>query len=288
MYPESLPPDTYKLSFNLDLSDQRMFSSAELILFKNIITPQPRTLLTEFETVQVQLVYKTYYYYYEYLLSNEIKETVDTKLVSTNTEEFISLNVTGAIKKWLKVKQVSVGEIDLEVLVRCPEILSSYKKLPPLIKFDVDEHTASNSSAKLIISFVKPEELVDLSGRRRVKKQVGNMLLDADFCFDNPNEPNCCVRELNVNFAQHFGWTWVMSPIEYSPNYCTGACPFFWPKFSNGTGLLQQYKALNPTSAVDPCCAPDSFKPIVLLFTINGEIFLQLINNMEVQTCICR
>ncbi len=291
-YFELLPPHTYKFSFNVDLRDQKMISSAELLVFKKAVYPQSRYVLTELETIQVQLVYKTYYYYYKYLVSNEVKEIMDTKIVSTNTDEYISFNVTGAIKKWLQVTELSKGEIRFEIVVRCPEIItSSYRQLPPLIEFDIGSKQSSNSSAKLVLSFVKPEELIGLSSNsrsRRTKKQVGSFLLDDEFCFDNPSEPNCCIRQLTINFAEDFGWTWVMAPLEYNPNYCSGVCPFFWPTFSESTQLLQQYSSLNPSGAVEPCCAPDKLTPLVMLFSVNGELFLQMINNMEVDTCICR
>ena len=279
------PPTTYKLSFDLDLSNERMFSSADLILYKKIANPQPRLQLTEFETVQVLLVYKKYYYYFNHLVADEKREIIDTRILSTNNEEFVQFNITGAVKKWLKVNQVVKGQINLEVVVRCPELLYSYKKLPPLVEFEVGQYYMNNT-AKLVISLLKPQEIVDISNGRRTKRQ--QLLLDSDFCFKDPNQPNCCVRELKLDFAKDFGWDWVMSPKVYYPNYCSGLCPSLWPTLTASARIFQQFNTVNPTAAVEPCCAPDNLKPIILMFTFGDELFLQLMNNMEVDSCICR
>ena len=282
------PSSTYKLTFNLDLTNEKMFSSAELVIYKKLVTPQTRNDLTDFETVQVLLVYKKYYYHLKHLVADEMKEIIETRILSTSNEEYVSFNVTTAVRRWLEIKKVSAGEISLEVLIRCPELLSSYKILPPLIEFDIGQQSGSNNTAILSVSILNANELSDMSsnGRRRSKRQIPR--LDSDFCFQNPGEPNCCVRELTVNFEKDLGYGWIMSPKEYHPNYCTGFCPSYWPSISENTVFIQAFRVLNPTEAVEPCCAPEKIKPIVIMFTINGELILQRMNNMEVDNCICR
>ena len=215
---------------------------------------------------------------------------VETKIISTDNDEYVSFNATDAVDKWLEINQASAGMIDLEVVISCPESLSSKKMFLPAVEFDVGSEP-SNTTAKLVVSFLKLEELNDMSspsssaGMRR-KRQVTR--LDGPFCYANPKEPNCCIRNLTIDFEKDFGWTWILSPKSYDPNYCTGLCPYFWPSISDSTRLLQTYRAFNPASAVEPCCAPEKLKPLVVMYAASGRLVLQLLNNMIVDNCICR
>lgn len=287
-------PVKYSLKFNLNMQNERMFSSAELVVRKVMIYPPPRVELTEFETVQVELVYKQYSFdpILKTVLLNELREIVDTKLIKTESDEFITFDVTRGIERWFIMSGKSSGSIQFDIVIKVPELMNSFKKLPPLVRFiesDQLQDPEENSTARLVISLVNPEELFDASsvnGRRR--RQTTSIVLDSEYCFENPNESNCCVRELSIDFEEDLKWTWIISPKVYFPNYCTGLCPFFWPRASDSTFLLQKFRSFNPTGAVEPCCAPDVLKPILLMFVINDEPFLQIMDNMVVDSCICR
>ena len=277
-----------------------MFTSAELLIFKERVKSiaKARTKLVEMETVQISFIYTTYHYHNSYLVKEDKREIVDTRIVRTDVDEFEPFDVTNAVKKWMYVNQYSTGEIQLEVTIRCPVSLSTNRPYPPLIEFDTSKDS-SNRSAQFILTFVRPQERTDMStsssstdtsgnrGSGRKKRQAITRL-DTDFCFNEPTEVNCCVRELTIDFADDLGWTWVMMPLQYKPNYCLGLCPFLWPTISNSTIFQQLLRERNPTSAAEPCCASDNLKPLTVLFSFAGELFVQQFNDMILETCICR
>lgn len=105
-------------------------------------------------------------------------------------------------------------------------------------------------------------------------------------CRDS-SEPNCCIRELYINFRRDLRWHWIKQPKGYYPNYCAGSCPYVWSAETQHSSLLHIYKALNPDASPSPCCSPKSFKPLHILYYENGSPRIRQLSNMIVASCKC-
>lgn len=269
----NIPPIQYKLQIPLNLTNVRIVTSAELILLSHVASY--RQVLQEIETIQISLIYKKDQDY-----SKRVKETILTQVLSTD-DGYISFNVTEAIKRWLEINQHlnGVGIMELEVAILPPHSLH-YIHYPPVLEFDI----SSESNTQFVVMSAPPEQPPEQMSSRK-KRQI----LNGDFCFGSPNEPNCCIRELTINFEEDLGWTWVLSPLQYQANYCVGLCPVLWPSASFATQIFQLYAENNPGGAVQPCCSTEELSPLTLLI-LNGNGNTQLIklSDMVIHSCICR
>lgn len=136
------------------------------------------------------------------------------------------------------------------------------------------------STTQLVLFTVNAK---DVENARRRKRQVTK-----DFCFANFTT-NCCVRNLTVNFHTDLNWTWVIAPLEYDPNYCSGDCPYLWPTATLHAINLQTLKLLNPTAAAEPCCVPAMLLPLTIVREDeNGHLVFDPLSEMIVDSCICR
>ena len=123
----------------------------------------------------------------------------------------------------------------------------------------------------------------DVENAQRGKRQVIK-----DFCFTHFTT-NCCVRNLTINFANDLNWTWVLFPPEYSPNYCSGECPYLWPTATLHAEVLQTAKLLNPAASAEPCCVPAMLLPLTILLEDeeNGGVIFEPLSDMVVESCHC-
>ncbi|XP_050388711.1 growth/differentiation factor 8 [Patella vulgata] len=119
-------------------------------------------------------------------------------------------------------------------------------------------------------------ETVELK-KRRPKRSI------ALVCTDNTNEQRCCRYPLEVDFVD-FGWDWVIAPMRYKADYCSGECQSTYQD-EHAHAYLRQYAS--PTSD-GPCCTPTKLQPISLLyFDHNHNILYTDLKNMKVMKCGC-
>lgn len=207
---------------------------------------------------------------------------VSSKVVEAESEGYESFDITQAIRQW---NTNNHKLLELEVVVKCPQSIVTGLAFLPTIEFSITSGK-SNQSAQLVVATLKEKEVeAENEARLRRKRQSE---IDSGFCLSHPEESNCCLRKLKINFRRDLGWRWVLAPRTFRPNFCEGLCPFFWPSASTSTTLLIRYSEMNPTAAVKPCCVPASMKPLTLLIIINGRIYLEELPDMIVESCICR
>lgn len=282
---EVVPPVSYKITFELELPSDTLIWASDLRLFKrkkinNLRIKQNHNAV---ENVEV--------YYVSRKKNKDGKEVknfvlVSSKDVSSEDDGYESFDVTQAVRKW--ATESLVQKMELEVVIKCPEFVSTGLALLPSIEFVVGNDNKENRTAQLVIATVQeeerePEEKNSVVGRRKRQTAV-----NSKFCLSNPQEPNCCLRRLEINFKKDLGWSWILAPQSFVPNFCQGLCPFFWPSATMSTTLLIQYSSMNPTAAVEPCCVAAVMKPLTLLMVINGRIFLNELSDMIIDSCICR
>lgn len=258
--------------------------SSKLILLKKA-AKYARHQLTETEAIQVNYIYKAHYYSSYGIDCEERRQIVETKIVSADPGH-VSFDTTSAVTKWIEMNDNrEVGEIIFEVIIRPPILIATNKPLAPVIEFDL----SLNITAQFVVTLAQPEAMLDMSTSSRGKRQSVTRL-DKKQCFSTPQEKRCCLRELNINFADDLGYTWISSPKEYQANYCVGLCPAFWPTASGSTSILRTYREHNPGFAVKPCCASEDLSPLTVLIDMGSGFDPKIENlpDMVLDSCICR
>ncbi len=286
MYQDYVPPTSYRLVFSLSkLDHDAMIWSSDLRIFKkkrSLITVGIKQQKSTYTTENVEI------YYITRTLSNTGREVrnlvlVSSKDVDAQSEKYESFDVTSAVRACISAGHES---LELEVVVQCPHSLKTGLAMLPSIEF-VTEYSKVNRSAQLVVATLREEETQVDDDYNKVRRKRQSEI-DNTFCLTHPEEHNCCLRELNINFKKDFGWTWIIAPRKFTPNYCQGLCPFFWPSASMSTSLLIRYREQNPTAAVEPCCVASSLRPLTLLMVLKGRIFLEELSGLIVDSCICR
>lgn len=281
VFQDYIPPTSYKLTFELNLTSNLHVWSVDLRLYKrkrnfdNLIIKQEKSAQLS-ENVEVYHISQT--------PGKDGKFTkhlvlVTSKVVPVEDDGYISFDVTRAVRSW--IRDGSRGDLELEVAVRCPQSLVTGLAVLPNIEF-VLSSSKTDINAQLVVAILRERERIM---ERRQKRQIS---VSSQYCIDNPQEPNCCLRRLEINFRRDFGWTWVIAPQTFSPNFCEGLCPLVWPSASTSTSLLIRYRLLNPTAAVEPCCATAVWKPLTLLLVVDGRIKLEELSDMIVESCVCK
>ena len=291
-----IAPLVYKLSFNdLDWTQTTTSTlpSAELRLFKRkkiVDNPQIKQDTNPTEKVEVFRVWNS--------TSQDRMEYrfITSQNIGTERDEYIAFDVTNAIKDWQGAQS---DFLSFEVLVRAPQSISSGLSFLPSIEFDVPGYGKGQHNAQLVIAMPSVEDNVHLTqqqkedsnqqgdGNNRRKRQSGEGI-DSDYCRDNPDETNCCLRELVIDFHSDLNMTWVLSPPTYEANYCEGLCPDYWPVATHSTTFLNTYRESNPLSAPEPCCTAASTSPLRMVVVVNNRIYFNHVPNMIVNSCICR
>lgn len=292
-----IAPLVYKLSFSdLDSTQTTMSEllSAELRLFKrkkivdNLEIKRDTNPVEKVEVFQVWNSTSKNRMEYRFVTSQNI---------GTERDEFIAFDVTSAIKDWLDSQNRS-DFMSFEVLVRAPQSVTSGLSFLPSIEFDVPGYEKGQHNAQLVIAVPSVEDDSDLirqnkdsnqqehSNNRQKRESVEG--IDNDYCRENPDETNCCLRDLTIDFHTDLNMTWVLSPRTYAVNYCEGLCPSYWPMTTHSTFFLNSHRENNPLSAPEPCCTAASTSPLRMVVVINNRIYFNHVPNMIVDSCICR
>ncbi|ELU11984.1 hypothetical protein CAPTEDRAFT_165201 [Capitella teleta] len=103
----------------------------------------------------------------------------------------------------------------------------------------------------------------------------------------------CRLRPLKINFHEE-GWNYIHEPVEFSPNYCSGACSV--PSMFNlhvATGghstLMQHYGRAHNRPDILPCCSPTYYGRLSMLYLDqDGVPHLQNVRGMVAGGCGCR
>ena len=255
--------DSFRLKFFINVSNGDIISHAELRLLKRPRTrpnSQPTIGIGE-ERVELYLISRPNNFF-----GGEFPEFITAQQVSSDTEGLVVLDILDVIKKWVEFDSTNFARLlELEVVIRSVELIETGMHYQPELEFVFNETT------QVVITTYKDR----LSSRR--KKRAN----DAESCMQERRH-TCCVRPLEINFREDFGWHWVIYPRTIKINYCEGLCPF---SLQNYHSLIL---ALNPTSSPTPCCVPVVFEPINFLIFVNRTAVNEILEDVKVNSCSCR
>lgn len=289
--PPSLPPVLYNLRFDgLNFSEYNRLWSVQLQLYKRKITlPSAdenhfRRGINPIENVKVYQVLRR-------LVAGQLEKRyilLASENFASDTDEFISFNITAGIKKWMERSPHATG-LELDVHVDTPERVDTGLPLPPVINFEVPSFRKGDHDARLYVEKLSENERLPApyNNKTRRKRQTVEGV-NNEYCFVHPKETNCCIRELSVHFHDDLGWDFIRYPTSFTPNYCNGGCSTDWPSATDSTTLLMQLRESNPTAAPEPCCIAHKTKSLFVLAEINNVTALHEIPDMIVESCICR
>ena len=95
----------------------------------------------------------------------------------------------------------------------------------------------------------------------------------------------CCLRRLYLNFTSH-GWDkWIVAPLGFHVNYCTGAClGHGLPRFHHSSAV--QSVVTNQT--ITQCCSPSRLTGVSMLYYDDKDIIIKKdLSNLKVEGCKC-
>lgn len=284
--------DTYQLKFDLDLQHKGEIFSAELRLYKLVqddldVGDTYRKTLYDRVDVYLRLTDVPYNYGEDLLLFTTALNVEHT------TNGYVIFNVKKAIDEWIKLKHSQSGEIILEVQIRPPEALAPGIAFAPSIQF-----VADNTTTQLVIRADKDElestgentAITNLKDRHKRQSNVRTQ-----YCRNNPDVPQCCLRLLEINFERDFNWTWIIFPKSIPFNYCSGVCPIGWAITGEHSKFLtllaiRSARLNNPVAAPNPCCVPNSFySETIAIKTLPEENpRIEVLENIVITSCVCR
>jgi hypothetical protein len=279
-------PTTYRFDFFINRTSPYQdhdLSSTDLFIFAKI-SSHGRDELTNIETIQLYHIFEVHKLIHYQPVKIEKRRLVQSKVVDVK-EGFIQFDIMSAINRWTEIFGDETGTITFLVVIKPPILLKSKSVLNPMLFFDLRQDKRSLAIIELKYSRITDIENASTAKRRR-RQSVEK--LDTEFCFANPSEPNCCVKNLKINFVKDLGFDFIIEPLEYTPNYCVGLCPFFWPTLTLSTDFLILYRERNPGSTVKPCCAPNELYPLSMIIKAGRNYTIQHFPNMIVGSCICR
>lgn len=282
----------YTIKFDLDLRNYDYFTDAQLRLrVSRLITNRTMAQGTE-DQIDVKFLIAAENYY------NEIyKRYITSKRLRPDTirSEMLIFNVTKAIGWWLDFnKKNQTNEITFELHIRCSHTLPEGATFAPNFQF----FARSDKDARLVITTYKEEaSLSDQdsedqdtadqdSGSNRRRKRYS---VNSGLTFCNPNQIECCLNSLEINFERDFNWTWILKPQQIAFNYCSGECPLRWS--TRHSQLLQRFRARvkqNPAAAAKPCCVPNEYLPVALGIFLNGVHRIDVLEDIVATSCACR
>ncbi|XP_019627503.1 PREDICTED: transforming growth factor beta-2-like isoform X1 [Branchiostoma belcheri] len=223
-----------------------------------------------------------------------------SKLVKTRAKGWLSFDITNTVREWLLKTDNNLG---LELTVHClgrtfdaiageltsdtPETLQTF--IAGTLQAEAVEEgrgdTAQVDSPEKkdphLLVFTKRPPPETHSRRKRS--------LDSSYCFKKPKEPNCCLRELYIDFQRDLGWKWIHAPRGYNANFCAGSCPYLWSTDSQVTHstIIGLYSTLNPHASASPCCVPSELEPLTILYYQGRKPRIEQLSSMVVTSCKC-
>ena len=268
---------TYRIKFQVDLTDDEFITSAQLCLRKFLLQLQETFRRTPKEMVDVRLVTRPANLFGADKYVHIMMET----LANDDISGLAVFNVTKAVIFWLESSPSlsKMGELELDIQHRIPQSLTHSSAFIPNLQFFEN----SNNDGLLVLTTYKKN-----SNEKNHNKRE-NINDDFVFCKESPVE--CCLKRFKVNFERDLNWTWVLRPREIAFNYCQGECPIKGRLSNEHTQLLDFMRSRTkkiPTAAPEPCCVPNSFSDTALFIIIKGIFSIQNLNNVVATSCSCR
>ncbi|XP_070578677.1 transforming growth factor beta-2 proprotein-like [Ptychodera flava] len=145
-----------------------------------------------------------------------------------------------------------------------------------------EESLVGKKAHMLVSSKAERTSAIENDNRRKRRS------LDASYCFAQPSQTNCCLRQLYIDFKKDLGWDWIHAPKGYHANYCGGSCPYLWTgEDSQHTNIISLYKTLNPNASPAPCCVPKDLESLTILYYESRKPKISQLTNMVLASCKC-
>uniref|UniRef100_A0A8D0BL85 Transforming growth factor beta n=1 Tax=Salvator merianae TaxID=96440 RepID=A0A8D0BL85_SALMN len=210
----------------------------------------------------------------------------DGRMVHLRSEkEWLSFDVTSVINQWFGSKEQSLGRFRLSVHCSCESKEENLKvEIEGTKSKRGDRQGISQSKQQLpylLVMVIPPERAEHLHSRRQKRAA------DQDYCSQSPEEKNCCVRPLYIDFRKHLNWKWIHEPKGYYANFCMGPCPYLWSLNTQYSKVLSLYTQHNPSASAAPCCVPNELEPLGIVYYVGRQAKVEQLSNMVVKSCRC-
>jgi hypothetical protein len=274
---------SYRVKFHVDLSNKDFVSNAQLRLKKSRLTTGEVNAIME-DQIDLKILTKPDNYYDEFLPRFVTSERVRYDSLG----EVLIFNVSQAIAWWAGFnKRDQSNKILFEIHIHCTHTLPKGVRYAPNLQF----FSNSDQDARLVITTYQSRTTFsdddDENSRRKRHSSTSERRLE--FC--NPDQIECCLSELPINFVRDFNWTWIIRPREVRFNYCKGECPLRWAKTTRHSELLERFRVRvqkNPAAAAEPCCVTNRFRSLTLLVFVDGKYRFDLLEDIISAGCACR
>ncbi|XP_061453429.1 transforming growth factor beta-1 proprotein isoform X2 [Rhineura floridana] len=210
---------------------------------------------------------------------------LDGRMVTLKSEkEWLSFDVTSVLREWLASRE-PLGRFRLSAHCSCESALNNLKvEIEGLKERRGDQQRISAAKLQppyLLVMAMPPERAEHLQNHRH--KRAAGM----DYCSQSPEEKNCCVRRLYIDFRKDLKWRWIHEPKGYYANFCMGPCPYLWSLDTQYSKVLSLYTQHNPSASVTPCCVPNELEPLGIVYYVGRQAKVEQLSNMVVKSCRC-
>ncbi|XP_042299530.1 transforming growth factor beta-1 proprotein-like [Sceloporus undulatus] len=211
---------------------------------------------------------------------------LDGRQVKLKTDkEWLSFDVTTVLRVWLAGAE-TLGRFRLSTHCSCDGISEDLKMEVEGMKIKRgDQQQISEEKQQLpylLVMAMPPERAQHLQSRRQKRAAPG-----MEYCSQSPEEKNCCVRRLYIDFRKDLKWKWIHEPKGYYANFCMGPCPYLWSLDTQYSKVLSLYNQHNPSASAAPCCVPNELEPLGIVYYVGRQAKVEQLSNMIVKSCRC-
>ncbi|XP_044290992.1 transforming growth factor beta-1 proprotein isoform X2 [Varanus komodoensis] len=211
---------------------------------------------------------------------------LDGRMVKFKAEkEWLSFDVTAVLRVWLAGKE-PLGRFRLSAHCSCEGHTEQLKvEIEGTRSKRGDQQQISQATTQLpyLLVMAMPPERAQLLHSHRHKRSTQ----DVGYCGQSPEEKNCCVQRLYIDFRKDLKWKWIHEPQGYYANFCMGACPYLWSLDTQYSKVLSLYNLHNPSASATPCCVPNELAPLGIMYYVGRQYKVENLSNMVVKSCRC-
>ncbi|XP_015352513.2 transforming growth factor beta-1 proprotein [Marmota marmota marmota] len=281
-------PDILCLSSCLEIYEKTKDISHSVYMFFNTselreAVPDPLLLSrAELRLQRLKVKAEQHVELYQKYSNNSWRYLSNRLLTPSNTQEWLSFDVTGVVRQWLSQGEEIEG-FRFSAHCSCDSkdnvLQVDINGIGPRRRGDLAAiHDMNRPFLLLMATPLERAQHLHSSRHRRA--------LDTNYCFSS-TEKNCCVRQLYIDFRKDLGWKWIHEPKGYHANFCLGPCPYIWSLDTQYSKVLALYNQHNPGASASPCCVPQALEPLPIVYYVGRKPKVEQLSNMIVRSCKC-